>query len=206
MHQQELDFEAEGKFHEDVRERFCTDMEKTIKQLHSENSYVILMGDMNENLNRRGNRIETLLTKCGMKNAAMERFGDHIELPRTYQRGKNCLDLIAVSDTKENIIRKVGFLPFHSEFCTDHRVEYIDLDLDKLVGNPIPDTNNPSLRTFTTSKVKRCEKYKTELNKMCKQSKIMETIKEIVQREKENDISPVEIENRCQATSVSVWS
>ncbi len=88
-HQQQLDFEEEGKRMINLRKQFCSDMVMTVRDLHLKGHIVILMGDFNEDLNIQGNQINTMLRDCGLTNVITYVHGTSDPLPPTYDRGKN---------------------------------------------------------------------------------------------------------------------
>jgi hypothetical protein len=88
-HQQQLDFEEEGKRHVNLRKLFCSDLAQYVRSLHTNNHIVILMGDFNEDLNTDGGQINTMLRDCNLCNVFHCTQGLDITLPSTYVRGKN---------------------------------------------------------------------------------------------------------------------
>jgi hypothetical protein len=98
FHQQQLDFEDEGRHNIDLRKQFCLDMVSYVRDLHSQNHIVILMGDFNDDLNLSGGQVNTMLADCKLCNVMKLSKGEDITLPATYHRGSKCLDLIAITD------------------------------------------------------------------------------------------------------------
>jgi hypothetical protein len=146
-HQQQLDFEEEGKRMINLWKQFCADMVTTVRNLHLKGHIVILMGDFNEDLNIQGNQINTMLQDCGLTNLITYVHCTDNCLPPTYDRGKKCLDIIAITDSKyipKSCITQAGFLPFYHEFCSDHRTVFCDIDTKALFGTICHDKTNTS--------------------------------------------------------------
>jgi hypothetical protein len=189
-HQQQLDIEEEGSRMINLQKQFCSDIVSTIQSLHQNGHIVILMGDFNKDLNIRSNQVNTMLRDCGLVNVFTQVHGHNTPLPATYDRGKKCLDTIAITDS-ENIpkscITRAGFLPFYHEFCSDHRAVFCDINTDVLFGKIQPDKMNVSTRLFTTNNIKQCEKFKQILRKLYKKSKIFDAVKNLEKRFKTQD-------------------
>jgi hypothetical protein len=189
-HQHQLNFEEEGSRMTNLHKQFCSDIVSTIQNLHQNGNIVILMGGFNEDLNIRGNQVNTMLRDCGLDNVYTHVHGLNAPLPATYDRGKKCLDTIAIMDS-ENIpkscITQAGFLPFYHEFCSDHRAVFCDINTNVLFGNIQPFKMNTSTRPFTTNNIKQCEKFKQILWKSYEKSKIFDAVKHLEKRFKIHD-------------------
>jgi hypothetical protein len=182
FHQQQIDFESEGLKNVDLRKRFCQDLTSTIRQLHSDNHIVILMGDFNDDLNVHGGQINTMLRDCGLANVVNQVYGSNIRLPHTYNRGSKCLDLIAITNdisVPKHSIKSAGYLPFYHHFCSDHHLVYCDIDMSVLFGHVQPDLTRFLRRPFTTNNVDKCERFKTIVCKLYKKSNIFEIIEKL---------------------------
>jgi hypothetical protein len=97
------------------------------------------MGDFNEDFNVQGNQVNTMLKDCGLANVITKVHEDHIVLPKTYDRGTKCFDLIAIIDSKciiiISIIRAGYTPPFYHKFCTNHHALYYNIDTHTLFGS-----------------------------------------------------------------------
>jgi exonuclease III len=188
FHQQQLDFEEEGHRTVNLRKRFCLDMVSYVRDLHSKNNIVILMGDFNDDLNMPHCQINKMLRDCRLCNVMHCTQGDDFVLPATYHRGRKCLDMIAITKSplipKDCIVR-AGFLPFYHHFCTDHRMVYCDIDTDALFGRFNPDLTRWSTRPFTTNNIKKSFQFKTQLRKLYKKANLFEKVKELHKRFKD---------------------
>jgi hypothetical protein len=185
FHQQQIDFESEGQKNVDLRKCFCQDLTCTIRQLHSDNHIVVLMGDFNDDLNIYGGQINTMLRDCGLANAVNQVYGSDIQLPHTYNRGSKCLDLIAITDdisVPKHSIKSAGYLPFYHQFCSDHRLVFCDIDMSVLFGHVQPDLTRFLRRPFTTNNVDKCERFKTIVCELYTKSNIFEIIERLDKR------------------------
>jgi hypothetical protein len=185
FHQQQIDFESEGQRNVDLRKRFCQDLTCTIRQLHSDNHIVVLMGDLNDDLNVQGGQINTMLRDCGLANVANQVYGSNIQLPHTYNRGSKYLNLIAITDdtsVPKHSIKSAGYLLFYHHFCSDHRLVYCDIDMSVLFGHVQPDLTRFLQRPFTTNNVDKCEKFKNIVRELYKKSNIFEIIEKLNKR------------------------
>ena len=173
--QQQNDFISEGEFGVNVRKRMILDLKNFILQLHQQEHIVILNGDMNEDLNQTNNPIEIMLHECGMKNVFHYALGRDTKLPPTYNRGKNCLDLLAITiDNRIPIeaICRLGMAPHHEFYNTDHRLIYCDINTSYIFGTIQHDLTRQVFRTFTSQHAKKSEQYRTILKDLYDKSKI----------------------------------
>ncbi len=94
-------------------------------------------------------------------------------LPNTYDRGRLCLDMIAISESlNPDAVSAAGFLPFYHMFFTDHRGGFVDIHIDKLFDTLYDDTTRPVFKRFTTGSISRCDKYLNRLEHLLEQSNI----------------------------------
>ena len=155
--QQQLDLIQEKRENTDPREVILEDLSKMIATDHSQGKIVILCGDMNENIGE-SKKLKTFLEENDLYNAVEV---NHQGLyPATYDRGKHCLDWVAISNSVDpKAIKRSGYLPFYEGYVSDHRALYIDIDAKQLFTNAKPNTNRDIYKRFTTDRVKKCEKY-----------------------------------------------
>ncbi len=173
--QQHTDFAADGEFNVNLRRRFITDITTHIRSLQQQDHFIILNGDVNEDLNQPNNSIAQLLQDCGLVNVFHHFYGSNIRMPATYDRGRSCLDLIAISDDQrlppEGLCR-VGMAPFHFKFNTDHRLLYCDFNTKLLFGYVRHDLTRHVFRNFSSAHVKKSEQYVEQLREYYTKSKV----------------------------------
>ena len=180
--QQQNDLIQANRENTDPRNAILEDLGKMIEKDHRDGKIVILTCDMNESV-QRSRKLDRFLNQNNMYNAIEE---IHRGLyPATYDRGRECLDLIAISNTVERkAIKKSGYLPFYEGYVSDHRALYVDIDAKELFTYAKPNTNLEIYKRFTTEKVAKCEKYVKGLEKYILESKI-DTKVAILKREME---------------------
>ena len=177
--QQQADLERVTKHPCDPRERLCQDLEVFINTLHTKGHKVILSGDFNEDLAKQGNRVNNMLAACNMSNV-MSICHPNVPLPTTYDKGTNCVDMIAISDAfNASAVKKAGFLPFYQPFASDHRAVFCDLDVEQLFGAVKPDTVRPVYRQFHTKNVKKCDQYLHSLENKLSRAKIFQQVSDL---------------------------
>jgi hypothetical protein len=184
-HQQQLDYEEEGRRQVNLRSQFCIDMVNFVRELHSTNHTVILMGDFNDDLNLEDGQVNKMLRDCKLCNVIKCVQSDDVPLPATYHRGTKCLDMIAITDSPlvpKTCIVRAGFLPFYHHFCPDHRMVYCDIDTDLLFGKVFPDLTRWSNRPFTTNNIKKCNRFKTKLRKLYEKANLFKKVEELDKR------------------------
>jgi hypothetical protein len=55
------------------------------------------MGDVTDDLNDKGGEVRQLLHECDMEPTYLARHGKDKRMPATHDRGKKCIDMIAMS-------------------------------------------------------------------------------------------------------------
>ena len=156
--QQLNDLERAYKRVMDPRKSITKDLENYIRDLATRGHTIILTGDTNEHLQAPNNVIQKMLDDLNMDNIMIE-YHPEIQLPTTYDRGENCLDIIAGTKDVTAMTQSTGYLPFYEPFCTDHRVGYIDLDKTKIFGILKNDTTKAFFHGFNTKNVRKCDQY-----------------------------------------------
>ena len=173
--QQERDLLQETGKLLNPREILLRDLEKVITTAHEKSERIILMGDMNEDM-EKGERIGQFLEATGLKNIHHE-CHDKLQLPATYDRGKVCLDMIAMSKSiPTEAVKRSRILPFYSGYPSDHRALYADIDADSIFTNVHADVMKSTYKRFTTDKVKNVDKYIFTLETKLEEARIFRKI------------------------------
>ena len=172
--QQEMDLLKEYGEIVDPRKRLLSDLEIHIQQEHSKGYHIILMGDLNEDV-QNSKTIDKFLGATGLYNIHKEKHNK--DLPNTHDRGKWCIDIMAISKTiPSEAIKKSGILPFYSTFPSDHRAMYVDINIEYLFTNAHADTTRHIYKRFSTSRVIRAEKYLFTLETKLEEAKVFKKI------------------------------
>ena len=178
--QQQVDYMNKYKKIIDPREQIIKDVKHTALEYIQNNHKVIIGVDINDDAGAEyKNRWNNMIQEIGLRNIHQSKHGGN-ELPRTYDRGKRCIDMIAVSENVTNkMVIRAGILPFYTLSASDHRAMYIDIDTQELFDNNKPDVTRQSFKRFTTKNVKKCDKYLHKLDQYFEQSKMYKKVIEI---------------------------
>ena len=175
--QQEKDLLVESGIHQEPREQILIDLKKRIDKLHEKGHIVIIFGDFNEDV-EGGKRIQKFLMESNLKNCVQEKHDG--KLPRTHDRGKHCIDMIAVLKALDNdAIKQAGYLPFYEGIATNHRAVFVDLDAEYLFTNTNQDTTKPMFRRFTTDQPKKADKYLKTLEEELEKARIFRKVNQL---------------------------
>ena len=113
----------------DPRKKVIDDLLQTLQQDISQGNEIILCGDFNEAIGSK-DATHDRLEQIGLTNILTERIGD---LPRTFIRGKACIDHFYTTSRVAEAITSVGIAPFNFFLPSDHRAIYIDLNLKDIL-------------------------------------------------------------------------
>ena len=116
---------------EDPIQSFWDDLETDIRKWIDEGDHIVLCGDWNRKVN--GNLLKSFMTSLGLKEAIQHVHGE--DAPATYQRGRNCIDGIFV--TNELLGCRGGYLAFGT-IPGDHRGIWLDIPQDIFLGYKMP--------------------------------------------------------------------
>jgi hypothetical protein len=81
--------------------------------------------------------IATLTESCNLVNIHKLKHGD---VPATHNAGSLQIDFGFISYAATDFIYKCGILDFNALFSSDHRALFIDIDIIRLLGLPVQDT------------------------------------------------------------------
>ena len=156
------------------RKAFDHDMVKFVNKRKASGAPVLLLLDANTPVDSK--EMKKFMKETGLKNV-FTACHPHTSPPRTYDRGRTCLDMALGCDDAIDLVKAVGYLPFYELGPDDHRAMFLDLYYDKLKTPQCQEDQTrahhavPSLRR--PADVRRfLEKYKSLLEK----SKILEKV------------------------------
>ena len=159
-----------------VREHFMNDMSVFIDSIHNNDKLVLLMMDANEDFKKK--RIESFCNKLGLKNIHSSRMNSN-QIPNTFIRGQNCIDLALCSIELIPCVEAAGYLPFESIGTSDHRPIYVDLSCNYLFSNVNEDNTKKHMRTMTTKKLKILNKYILTLKDLFQKASLGEKVRQL---------------------------
>ena len=178
--QQQVDYMNKYKKIIDPREQIIKDVKRVLLKLIQNKHKVIIGADINDDAEvEYKNKWNDMIEEIGMRNAHQATHPKKT-LPRTYDRGRRCIDMIAISENITNsMIARSGILPFYTIGASDHRAMYIDVLTNELFDSPQPDVTKQTYKRFTTKNVKKCDKYLQKLDQYLEQSRLYKKTKEI---------------------------
>ena len=111
------------------RRAFDHDIAQRIAEIKGRGEPVLLF--MDANAGYRSREIRELERKTGLVNV-IQSFHPDISMPRTYDRGRECIDFVLGCEDALHLVKKCGYLEFYALTPDDHRAMFIDIDTDQL--------------------------------------------------------------------------
>ena len=108
-----------------LRRAFFQDIQDFILKEQQNGTEIIL--SMDANTNASAEELKTLKLRTSLVDAFKIKHPT-LQHPKTYYRGKECLDYIYTSPYIAQGIKKVGYAPFYETGKYDHRMLYVDLN------------------------------------------------------------------------------
>ena len=162
------------------RKAFDHDILKFMKSLRQQNIPVLLLMDANAGWN--STEMKHFLQTSGFQNIFTTNHPD-TQPPRTYDRGRLCIDLGFASPDAMEFVNECGYLPFYHIGPYDHRAFFLDLNYNRLrkpgcsAWQTISVLTTPSIKR--PSEVRRfMETYKD----LMKKANVFEQVKKIKDR------------------------
>ena len=111
-------------------------MTAMIKRQKASGHPVLLMMDANTDFDSP--EMKKFMKATGLKNV-FTTFHPLTPPPRTYDRGKSCLDMALGYDEAIRLVKAVGYLPFYELGPDDHRALFLDIDYEELKAKTCQD-------------------------------------------------------------------
>ena len=111
------------------------------------NRLVVVSGDFNQNI--FNSDLNTLFSSLGLVNVA-QLFTPNTSAC-TFCRGSKMIDGVWVSKQVSQVILAFGYAPFRFVISSDHRGNYMDLEMFKLLDNNFPTMCPPSYRRLKST-------------------------------------------------------
>ena len=128
------------------RKAFDLDIARYVESIKSQGYPFLLLMDANSGHTQRD--IKDLERTTGLINI-IQHFHPELAMPRTYDRGRECIDIVLGCEEALRIVKKCGYLKFYALTPDDHRAMFLDLDTDRLqqraLLDPIQSHLAPSL-------------------------------------------------------------
>ena len=124
--------------------------------------------------------MSTFLADSGMLNAhdLLYEGKDH---PRTFFKGKGCIDQFIITPGLKPLIQRMGYSPFYAMGPYNHRFAYLDFDRQKLFNHKVNVTRTAG-RGLSMTNRKMITRYITHLKKMIQKAKLKEGIEKALER------------------------
>jgi hypothetical protein len=139
------------------------ELSKFIEQCLSNGEQLVVGIDANENV--RDGTFTQRMREIGLVEICTHKHG--MEGPPTYARGTTPIDAIYVSQTLLGLA--CGYLPITG----DHRILWLDIDIDAALGRPIPASASRPAQQLTLQDPRVVHKYVTTLTRILEREKFL---------------------------------
>ena len=176
--QQWASLRQNGHEHPNPRQAHLNDLRKYIHTLRKHDQAIILFMDANEEFHHRQQHLAAFTQQAGLTDIIYTRFADGAsQPPRTYKRGKHCIDYVFLSWDLIPYIEQCGYTPFDEVSDSDHRGFFVDIRLQEFLQCQPSTIQPPSLRTLSTANPQNIRCYKATLFKYLHDHKWFERMK-----------------------------
>ena len=158
-----------------LRRAFFQDIQDFILKEQLSGTEIILA--MDANTKASAEELKTLRLRTNLVDVFLTKHPT-MQHPKTYYRGKECLDYIYATPYIAKGIKKVGYAPFYEMGKYDHRLLYVDLHW-KYIFKHRMDVTQARGRQLSTKNRRMTKQYLTTLNKLEKKAGIYKGIEKI---------------------------
>jgi hypothetical protein len=160
FHQQQSIFQLERRATINPRKNFQLDLLSALRLWQARGDSIILMGDFNADLHEVTSGLSALIhdSTFGMIDIIGHMHPSAMGVP-TYLRGTTRLDFALISRDLIPSVQACGYLPFHSNFRSDHRFLFLDFDTQQLFGSLTSALSPATYREFTSKDSHAVAKY-----------------------------------------------
>ena len=145
-----------------LRRAFFQDIQDFILKEQLSGTEIILA--MDANTKASAEELKTLRLRTNLVDVFLTKHPT-MHHPKTYYRGKECLDYIYATPYIAKGIKKVGYAPFYEMGKYDHRLLYVDLHW-KYIFKHRMDVTQARGRQLSTKNRRMTKQYLTTLNKL----------------------------------------
>jgi hypothetical protein len=139
-----------GVTYPNPRKQFIDDLQRTISQSVANHKSVVIIGNYNEALSKNSNLMASICSKHGLFNVHTHFHGANADIP-TYARGSTRLDYGVASPTLKSFVYACGYNLFNEYIHSDHRAQFLDLNLKSFFGHATPRLARPGLRFVSSA-------------------------------------------------------
>jgi hypothetical protein len=159
------------------RKRVVDDLRRSIEEDLCNKCEIVVAGDFNEGIGEELNGIHGQLVKIGLVNVFHEKIGQNI--PRTYKNGSKCLDFIYTTMKVYESITACGIAPFDYFQKSDHRGQYIDIDLTSILDTENIKIHPASFRRLKMNSISSIQKYEDQIGEELNRHNLQEKLKKL---------------------------
>ena len=160
------------------RKAFDHDIVQYVESVRSKGHPFLLFMDANSGHQQRD--VKELERTTGLINI-IQHFHPDLDMPRTYDRGRDCIDVVLGCEEALRIVKKCGYLEFYALTPDDHQSLFVDLDTDRLQQRRHPDAaqsnSAPSLK-----KPSQVHKFLEEYKRLLDTAGLIEKVDGIADR------------------------
>ena len=176
--QQHTSLRLKGKKNPNPRKQVLTDVSKVIQSKQQDGYHPLIMGDFNDNIS--SNEMTKFLRENGLRDIIAE-MNDGAPT-RTYLHSDNRLDFMLGDQYIISAATKSGSLPLTEGDGPDHAMQFIDLDMNKLL-NYAPDAPmRLPPRQFTLSNPKKAHDFEAKAREQMTHQKLFERVPDLRDR------------------------
>jgi hypothetical protein len=148
----------------DPRKLILEDLGKRIKALKEENHEIILSIDANDTLQNISSEFTKFALQHGLSDILVDRHGTDGE-PATYARGTRRIDYVMATQAINEYVKAAGIMPLKTFSDSDHRPNFVDIDLVKFLENEPTQSGITAPRSVGSDQPRAVLKYRKELTK-----------------------------------------
>ena len=167
----------QGHDNPNPRKQFYTDLDKLLSKLISQNNMIILAGDFNASVGNEPHGLDRIVTKFNLCDTIQYLHGPYS--CASYSRGSKCIDYIFCSHSFLPAIKRGAILPFNSVISSDHRPIFLDIDVNQTFQSPLSSLVQPSQRSLTSTNLKKCNQYISNLSDGFERHRIFQRIQHL---------------------------
>ena len=167
-----------GDNKKNLRNSFFTDLQEFIVREKKEGTEIIL--GMDANTNAKAEELKTLRLHTSLVDVFKVKHPTK-EHPRTYFRGKECLDYIYASPHIAQGISSAGYAPFYAMGKYDHRLLYVDIHWDHIFKHKV-DVTQARGRQLSVKNRRITKLYKKTLKALEKKAGVYRGVEKILAR------------------------
>ena len=161
------------------RKAFDHDIKLFIQEQKEKGRPVLLLLDANSGHTETD--IKSLQRATGLVNI-FTRLHQTATPPRTYDRGRQCIDLALGCDESLQYVESIGYLPFYAITPDDHRALFLDLSANLLRSGLCEDGTFTKVTTPSIRKPSQVQAFLVEYKRLLKKAGVLRKVKKIKER------------------------